>query len=90
MSCCTLHLQRRPTHATLHLSAASRPTSRNGWREYLQRRRLKATIFTLRGLDDRTLRDIGLDRSEIESVVHSKGAGRRLRYLDIGGITPRG
>ena len=36
------------------------------------------------------LHHIGIDRSEIESVVHSKGAGRRLRYLDIGGITPRG
>jgi len=86
-------------HLTLATSTHARDASlvsrlaahfQNGWREYLQRRRLKATIFTLRGLDDRALRDIGLDRSEIESVVHSKGAGRRLRYVDIGGITPRG
>jgi len=76
----------RPTSIATRLAAHFR----NGCREYLQRRRLKATVFTLRGLDDRTLRDIGLDRSEIESVVHCKGAGRRLRYVDIGGITPRG
>ena len=56
----------------------------NGWHRYLLRRRLKATIYTLQGLDSRTLSDIGLDRSEIESVVNSGGAGRRQRLEGIG------
>lgn len=62
---------------------------RSGWQEYLLRRRLKATIYTLYGLDDRTLSDIGLNRDEIESVVSTRGAERRQR-ISIGGFIPRG
>ena len=39
-----------------------------------RRRRLaRATLLTLHSLDARTLRDIGLDRSEIPSVVSELG-----------------
>lgn len=48
-----------------------------GWREWRLRRRLKATVYTLHGLDDRTLADIGIDRSEIELVVEMRGCERR-------------
>jgi uncharacterized protein YjiS (DUF1127 family) len=55
-----------------------------GWREILLRRRMKATIYTLHALDDRTLGDIGLDRSEIESVVRSNQQERRQRMIAFG------
>jgi uncharacterized protein YjiS (DUF1127 family) len=34
-----------------------------------KRRAIHSTVAELRSLDDRTLRDIGLDRSEIESIA---------------------
>jgi uncharacterized protein YjiS (DUF1127 family) len=50
-------------------------------RAYWRRRVERATVFILHSLDDRTLKDIGIDRSEIESVVYSaceeRGAGDR-------------
>jgi uncharacterized protein YjiS (DUF1127 family) len=87
------------THFTLTTSARVAENSRTGrltaqlhagWQRFLMRRRLKATIYMLQGLDDRTLSDIGIDRSEIEPLVNSKAAGRRQRYVDVGGVTPRG
>lgn len=47
----------------------------------------RATVSILHGLDDRTLKDIGISRSEITSLVHGgPGNGRRpyqeaWRYL---------
>jgi uncharacterized protein YjiS (DUF1127 family) len=41
------------------------------WTRYWTRRAEHATIGILHALDDRTLKDIGLDRSEIESAVCS-------------------
>ena len=40
----------------------------------------RTTVFMLHGLDDHTLHDIGVDRSEIEFVVYGKPSDRRLRY----------
>ena len=45
------------------------PLSR-AWQWYRARVTERTTVQTLRGLDDRTLKDIGMDRSEIESVVY--------------------
>ena len=42
------------------------------------RRELRATAAQLRGLDDAALRDIGIDRSEIESIAFH-GGFERLR-----------
>jgi uncharacterized protein YjiS (DUF1127 family) len=47
---------------------------------FLARRAQQATVRLLRGLDDHTLRDIGLGRSEIESLVYGRPGERRLRY----------
>lgn len=60
------------------------------WQAFRLRRRLRATLFTLQALDDRTLSDIGLDRSEIESVVQGEGHERRHRKIEFGGFIARG
>ena len=43
---------------------------------YRGHRRYRATVHTLHALDDRTLHDIGVHRSEIESYASVGGAGR--------------
>lgn len=53
------------------------------WDAYWQRKHDRATRLLLRSLSDRTLNDIGLHRSEIESLVSSKGSGRRLTYRPV-------
>jgi len=45
------------------------------WRGYWRRRAQRATLFMLQSLDDRTLKDLGIDRSEIEAVA-SRGRER--------------
>jgi uncharacterized protein YjiS (DUF1127 family) len=53
----------------------------NAWRAYWRRRTERATLFMLQSLDDRTLKDIGIDRSEIGSVVYcGQGRRRATRY----------
>jgi uncharacterized protein YjiS (DUF1127 family) len=51
------------------------------WSAYWARRTEHATVAILHALDDRALKDLGLDRSEIESVVYGergcRGARRR-------------
>jgi uncharacterized protein YjiS (DUF1127 family) len=48
------------------------------WTVYWTDRAERATAQVLHSLDDRTLKDIGLDRSEIESVAHNLGRERRI------------
>jgi uncharacterized protein YjiS (DUF1127 family) len=52
---------------------------RTWWHRHREKRRLRATVRILQGLDDRILKDIGLSRSEIEWVAATRGDGRRLR-----------
>jgi hypothetical protein len=40
----------------------------------------RATVTILHGLDDRTLRDIGVSRAEISSLIYGKGGGQRRVY----------
>ena len=48
--------------------------AQHAWSRYWTRRAEHATVGLLHGLDDRALKDIGLDRSEIESVVYGDGS----------------
>lgn len=50
------------------------------WTAYWTRKAQRTTVRMLEGLDDKTLRDIGLGRSEIESVVYGGSGERRLHY----------
>ncbi len=62
------------------------------WRKYRQQRRLRATMHILHKLDNRSLKDIGLDRSEIESAVLGLSGRPSQRYIELrgSGIIPRG
>jgi uncharacterized protein YjiS (DUF1127 family) len=54
--------------------------ARRAWRAYWGWRARQATIHLLRALDRRTLHDIGINPSEIESFVHGKCGDRRRAY----------
>lgn len=64
-----------PEHDDLLSSRAAERTSETSglivrrWRAFLTQRAQRATISALHTLDDRTLKDIGLYRCEIESMV---------------------
>jgi uncharacterized protein YjiS (DUF1127 family) len=47
------------------------------WRNYWRRRVARATEYMLHSLDDRALKDLAIDRSEIESVVSGSACDRR-------------
>jgi len=49
------------------------------WRAYSVRKARQATVAILQGLDDRTLKDIGICRAEIERVVRGDRGERLLR-----------
>ena len=49
-------------------------------RAYLDWRMRRATVRILRSLDDRMLRDIGMTRSEVHSVVYGDAQDRNPRY----------
>ena len=55
------------------------------WRTFWQRQRLAGEVYAaLRELDTRTLRDIGLDRSEIASVAREvAGLAERQRLITL-------
>ena len=65
--------------ATLAARAGSRIAK--AWRAYWQRRARRVTVELLHSLDDRTLRDIGVGRDEITSLVYGR-RGDRTRCYD--------
>ena len=66
---------RRPT-----LSARMATMVRRGWRRYWEWRARRATVLILSALNERTLHDIGINPSEIESCVYGPGNDRLRRY----------
>jgi uncharacterized protein YjiS (DUF1127 family) len=50
------------------------------WRAYWRRRAERATIATLQALGDNVLRDIGIERSEIEWAARNQSMARLRRF----------
>jgi uncharacterized protein YjiS (DUF1127 family) len=67
------HVQRAPAGRMARMA-------RHAWSTYWDWYARRATVRILRSLDGRTLRDIGLTRTEIESVVYGRPGERRLHY----------
>jgi uncharacterized protein YjiS (DUF1127 family) len=81
----TAHRRRRPVMADFTLdtgTAAPRiegrfaAALRRWWNGLDERRRIRLTMHALRGLNDRTLKDIGLERGDIESAVRARLLGK--------------
>jgi len=63
------------------LSLALPSALRRAWRGYWHRKAQRATVRMLSGLNDHTLKDIGMARGEIQSVVYGR-RGERLRQYE--------
>jgi uncharacterized protein YjiS (DUF1127 family) len=67
---------------TRAVAGAVTVTAGEWWRAYALWRERRAAVRELHKLDDRVLKDIGVNRSEIESVVYGQDA-MRLRDVTI-------
>lgn len=65
-----------PRNSAARWLARLRDLVRLRWRQAAHRRRVAATRAVLASLDDRTLKDIGLSRSEIEAAAAGTLGGR--------------
>lgn len=66
------HVSEPPTIAR---SGRMSVTLRAAWERFWIWKAARATVFILHALDDRTLKDLGMDRTEIESVVYGQPSG---------------
>jgi uncharacterized protein YjiS (DUF1127 family) len=73
-----ISLERQPPATTLTERLGR--LARRWWRAYWDRQARKATVLILQSLDHRTLHDIGISPSEIESCVHSRWRDRKRPY----------
>jgi uncharacterized protein YjiS (DUF1127 family) len=74
----TTHVLSNPRPISLSQSVAS--FVKREWTTYQVRRAKRATARILFELDDATLRDIGLSRSEVDSVVYGMPRDRQVNY----------
>ncbi len=66
-------------HAAAGMTAGVAARFAIAWRGIRKRMRTRRTIAQLRTLDDRTLKDIGIHRSEIVSIGLGIGVDRLMR-----------
>lgn len=71
------------------LKARAVALARRSWRGYWERRARRATVLILHSLDKRTLHDIGISPSEIQSCVYSRSGDRLRRYQETWPWRPR-
>jgi uncharacterized protein YjiS (DUF1127 family) len=69
-------LSPRARPAKLALAGRLAAVTRALWKRMQEERRVRSTLWTLHRLNDHTLRDIGLERDNIEPVVRSGSRGR--------------
>lgn len=74
----------RPLGGPVKASVWSRFTrsAARQWHKAQRRMLLRATARSLHGLSDRTLHDIGIDRSEIDTLVDTLAHGGRPERYD--------
>jgi uncharacterized protein YjiS (DUF1127 family) len=78
---CSERTARLPRRRSAVAARAAARLVRAGWRAYWDWRARKATVLILRSLDCRTLHDIGIHPTEIESLVYGGGDEHcRRRY----------
>lgn len=77
MSTCTEIVQTSEANASwLHKAGG---VAKSAWHAYWEHRANRAAVAMLESMDGPTLRDIGINRSEIESVVYGPQRDRRNR-----------
>jgi uncharacterized protein YjiS (DUF1127 family) len=72
-------LPTRPATVTSALVASVVRYAGVTWQRLQTWHRRRATVRILQGLSDRTLKDIGVDRSRIEAIVAATPSDRRMR-----------
>lgn len=68
------------TSAFVRSGRSFRTAFERGYEAYCRNAERKKAVFTLRELDDRALRDMGIDLSEIISVTHANSDEWRTHY----------
>ena len=64
-------------------SAPMTAAMRDAWLSFKTRRAIRAARAELMALDDDALKDIGLERSEIESVLATRTRERRISVIPV-------
>ncbi len=69
------------TSSAIEGSPTRTPTRRLAalWRRFREAREKRRAVREMRNLDNRTLKDIGINRSEILSIVHGDRKHKRRR-----------
>lgn len=74
---------RERTSASLQLGNMVARIAGGIWADAVRWRRRRCAVAGLHACSDRTLRDLGMDRSEILSIVNFGGFGRRRGPIDF-------